>query len=234
LPQIKELFKEAVASDKPVLFVPYAMPHPFKNEEEYVDLVKKVLEPQGIKIISARDAEDPKTLLDKAGGIFIGGGNTYRLLDELQKTGMLEAISQKIDEGMPYLGSSAGTVIACPTIATTNDMHSRIPQSLNALDKLPFQLNCHFLDDAQFDPKHNGETRTTRIAEYQRENKDVPVLGIREGTALKVEGDKIYLRGNRTARLFKYEKEPVEIDGQGGSKDISRTVCYQRGDVEKS
>lgn len=234
IPWIKEHFKDAIGSGKPILFIPYAMPHPMKSEQEYVDFVKATLEPHGIKVISPVGERNPKALLDKAGGIFIGGGNTYRLLDELNKTGMLQAIKQKIDKGMPYLGSSAGTIIACPTIATTNDMHSRVPPpSINALGAIPFQLNCHFMDDHMFDPKHNSETRTTRIAEFQRENPDMPVLGIREGSALRVQGDKIYLLGEKTARLFRHGKEPVEINGQGGSQDISRTVCHSRGDIER-
>src|SRR5580658_8595983 len=179
LPMIGELFADAIKSGMPILFVAYAMPYPMTEELQYADFVKKTLEPHGIKIISTCDAEDARPLLNKAGGIFVGGGNTYRLLDKLQRTGLLEAIREKINEGLPYLGSSAGTIIACPTIATTNDMPSRIPATLNALGVLHFQLNCHYMDDYMFPPEHNGEPRSTRIAEYLRENHNDKVLGIR-------------------------------------------------------
>jgi len=215
MPMIREHFEAAIKSGMPVLFVAYAMPYPMTQESQYANLAKKTLEPYGIKIISTCDAEHPQTLLDKAAGIFIGGGNTYRLLDKLQQTGMLEAIREKINDGLPYLGSSAGTIIACPTIATTNDMHSRIPASLHALGALHFQLNCHYMDDYMFPPEHNGEPRSTRIAEYLRENRNDNVLGIREGSAIKVEGDKIYLMGSKTARLFKYAQEPIELEAGG-------------------
>lgn len=208
-----EFAKEWVAEhfsdkSKPILFVPFAL----KDRDAYAASVREALKPLGISVVSAHEEGAIEMLEnDELAGVFIGGGNTFRLLKALQETGLREIIQQKVQEGFPYMGSSAGTNVACPTIKTTNDMPIVLPDSFDALGLIDFQLNPHYLDP---DPNstHMGETREERIQEFHEENA-VPVLGLREGTALRVRGSRIELLGDKTARLFTRGRDPIEIEG---------------------
>jgi dipeptidase E len=144
-----------------------------------------------------------------AEAVFVGGGNTFRLLDRLQRTGALAAIAARAHAGMPYVGSSAGTNVATPTIRTTNDMPIVQPASFVALGLVPFQINPHYLDA---DPKstHMGETREERLRQFHEENA-TPVLGLREGCWLDVRGDQMRLCGTTNARLFEKGAAPREF-----------------------
>jgi dipeptidase E len=143
----------------------------------------------------------------------VGGGNTFRLLAELHRLGLLDVIRGRVRGGLPYLGVSAGTNVACPTIKTTNDMPIIQPPSFDALDLVPFQINPHYLDP---DPNstHKGETREDRIREFLEEN-ETPVIGLREGSALLVDGNSVTLLGEKSARLFRRGAEPVEMESGG-------------------
>ncbi len=151
----------------------------------------------------------PVEELDRADALFVGGGNTFRLLKTLYDRDLLDLIRKRVRAGLPYVGSSAGSVIASPTIRTTNDMPIVAPPSFDALGFLPFQLNCHYLDP---DPlsTHQGETREVRIREFHEENA-TPVLGLREGSMLRVEGEVVTLLSEKPARLFRRGEEPVEM-----------------------
>jgi dipeptidase E len=218
-PWIAELFHSSPQSPKTLLFVPYAV----KNCEGRAKVAAEALEPLHIKIISAHASRKPVELLDKVDGVFVGGGNTFRLLQALQETGLLTAIKAKAEAGMPFMGASAGTNVATPTIKTTNDMPIIPLASLDAMGLVPFQINPHYVDGVFFymeDGKivpYNGETRIKRIAEFHEENK-TPVVGLREGTAIRVKGMQLELLGGKQARLFKQGEAPTEIDGHGLSK----------------
>lgn len=142
--------------------------------------------------------------------IFIGGGNTFRLLKTLYERKMIDVIRERVRGGVPYIGSSAGSNVAAPTIKTTNDMPIVYPPSFDALNLVPFQINPHYLDPEP-DGKHKGETREQRINEFHEEN-TTPVVGLREGTMLWVENDVVTLHGIARARLFKKGQPAVEID----------------------
>lgn len=148
--------------------------------------------------------------IDRAEGIFIGGGNTFRLLKTLQERDLLEPIRARVRGGLPYAGSSAGSVLTSPTVRTTNDMPIVEPQTLSALGLIPFQLNCHYLDP---DPTstHKGETREERILEFHEEN-EIPVVGLREGGVLRVEDDAVTLDGLRPARIFLRGRPAFEVE----------------------
>ena len=154
------------------------------------------------------DAAGHRTLLD-AEAVFVGGGNTFRLLDTLQQSGLLPLLAERAHAGMPYLGASAGTNLAGPTIRTTNDMPIVQPASFASLGLVPFQINPHYLDS---DPAstHMGETREQRLREFHEENA-TPVLGLREGAWLRVEGERGWLGGLGGARLFRRDATPREL-----------------------
>ncbi|HZM48863.1 MAG TPA: dipeptidase PepE, partial [Vicinamibacteria bacterium] len=141
--------------------------------------------------------------------VFVGGGNTFRLLKTLQDSELLEPLRRRVRDGLPYLGASAGTNITCPTIKTTNDMPIVQPPRFEALGIVPFQINPHYLDP---DPgsRHMGETREDRIREFHEEN-DVPVVGLREGAWLRIEGTGGQVGGAASARVFRRGRAPEEL-----------------------
>lgn len=187
-----------------VLFVPYAL----HDRDGYAAKARERLERLDLAVDSLHEAAAPRRAVATAEAVFIGGGNTFRLLDALYATGALEAIRHRVEEGMPYMGTSAGTNVACPTVRTTNDMPIVEPPSLDAMGLVPFQINPHYLDP---DPAstHQGETREQRIREYLEEN-DLPVVGLREGAMLRVEEGGVTLLGDHGARLFRRGEEPRE------------------------
>ncbi|HEY6122244.1 MAG TPA: dipeptidase PepE, partial [Pyrinomonadaceae bacterium] len=166
-------------------------------------------EAMGFRLDSIHQASDKKKVVEEAEAIFIGGGNTFRLLNCLYEFDLLLPIRRRVEEGMLYIGSSAGTNVAGPTIKTTNDMPIVQPPSFDALALVKFQINPHYLDP---DPtsKHMGETREERINQFLEENA-TPVVGLREGTMLRVEEGKTVLQGTTRARIFRKGREPVEV-----------------------
>lgn len=225
---IKDFFANAVKENKPVLFVPYARPGGI-SEEDYFNTLKHRMDKMGIQLICAPANGITENTLENIGGIFVGGGHTYTLLDKLQKTGSLELIRQKVMNGLPYLGTSAGTVIACPTIKTTNDMPGLSADviDLRSLGFINTQINCHYMDNAMHDTKHQGETRDTRIKEFCAFNPNINVFGLYEGTALRIANEKTYLFVSEQARgtkspVFCNDKR-TEIECKiGEKKDVSQ------------
>lgn len=189
-----------------VLFIPYAL----ADHDAYAATARTAFEAMGLRLRSLHEVDDPRAAVDGAAGFFTGGGNTFRLLKRLQDVGLLEPIRSRVREGAPYLGTSAGSNIACPTIRTTNDMPIVEPESFDALGLVPFQLNPHYLDPAP-GSQHMGETREQRIREFHEEN-EMPVLGLREGGMLEVEGSSMTLLGPPCLRLFRRGMEPVEYE----------------------
>ncbi len=189
-----------------LVFVPYAL----FDREAYTANARKRFAEMGIAVESPHESEDPVATIESAQAVFIGGGNTFRLLSTLQGERLLEPLRKRVRQGMPYMGASAGTNVACPTVRTTNDMPIVEPSSLTALGLVPFQINAHYLDP-DLNSVHMGETRETRITEYLEENPG-PVLGLREGSALAVNGEERRLLGPRPARLFERGREPRELE----------------------
>lgn len=192
-----------------ILFIPYARPSGITHEE-YTDLVRERLFKIDIQVKGINEFNNQQKALDEFGGIYIGGGNTFLLLRELYAQNLMGGIREKVNSGaMRYMGSSAGTNVACMTINNTNDMPIVYPPSFEALELAPFNINPHYIDP---DPesKHKGETRETRINEFHTQG-NIPVVGLREGSYLKIEKDDIQLFGNHSARIFRSGQSPEEI-----------------------
>ena len=190
---------------KRVLFVPYAL----YDRDAYASQAQKRFEKMGFNLSSIHKASDPKQAIDDTEALFIGGGNTFRLLKALYDFDLIERIRMRVAAGMPYVGSSAGSNVAGPTIKTTKDMPIVQPPSFDALGLVPFQISPHFLDP---DPNstHMGETQEERILQFLEEN-DTTVAGLREGAMVRVENGTTILKGSSGARIFRKGMEPVEV-----------------------
>jgi len=201
--EIEKLLK----GKKSILFVPYARPSGMTHDE-YTKIARERFEKMGIKLTGVHEHSDPVDAVKNAEALFIGGGNTFVLLKGLYENKLIEPIRKKISEGMPYIGTSAGSNVATKSIKTTNDMPIVYPPSFEALDLVPFNINPHYLDP---DPNstHKGETRETRINEFHFYNTDY-VVGLREGAMLHIQGDNLTLKGTTGARMFKKGEEPEE------------------------
>ena len=199
-----------------VLFVPFAL----KDHDGYAAKAREAFAEMGLGLDSLHEAPDPRDAVERAEAVFCGGGNTFRLLKALGDLDLLEPLRRRALAGMPYTGASAGSNLACPTVRTTNDMPIVEPRSLAALSLVPFQINPHYLDPAP-GSTHMGETRETRIREFLEEN-DVPVVGLREGAMLRVEGESVSLKGLAGARIFRRGQDPVEA---GPGDDLTLLVA---------
>lgn len=197
--------REFLGHVRRVLFVPYAL----HDRDGYAAKVRGRYAKFGYEIDSIHTGSDPRAAVLSADAMFVGGGNTFRLLKALHDLDLLSAICERVNSGMPYMGSSAGSNIAGPTIRTTNDMPIVQPPSFTALGLVAFQLNPHFID-AVPDSKHMGETREERIAQFLEEH-DTPVLGLREGAMVRIEHGVAELRGAAGARLFRRGEEAIEL-----------------------
>jgi dipeptidase E len=189
-----------------VLFVPYAL----HDLDGYARKARERFEAMGYAVTSVHESESPAEAVAAARAIFIGGGNTFRLLDRLHRKGLVAVIRERVSRGMPYVGASAGSNVACPTIKTTKDMPIVQPPSFEALSLVDFQISPHYQDP---DPRstHMGETQEERILQYLEEN-DRPVAGLREGAILRIEAGRLLLKGSRGARLFRRGDEPLEVE----------------------
>ncbi len=204
LDEIKELFSD---SDD-VIFIPYARPGGISHDE-YTKLASVAFEKIGKKLTGLHTFEDPLKALNSAKGVFTGGGNTFVLVNALYKQELMQPLREAIFNGLPYLGTSAGSNICGVSMQTTNDMPIIYPPSFKTLGAIPFNLNPHYLDPIT-GSRHMGETRETRIKEFHSQN-TVPVVGLREGSWLAVNGNQIQLKGEFSARVFEQGKEAVEI-----------------------
>jgi dipeptidase E len=205
----REILKDFIEKNKikSCLFVPYA--GVTVSWDEYTTRVRAVFSIWGCEIESVHTKSDAVLSVNNAECIVVGGGNTFRLVQMMHETGIMAAIREKALAGTPFIGWSAGSNVACPTLRTTNDMPIIQPASFDTLNLIPFQINPHYLDA---NPEgHGGETREQRIMEFQALNPEIVVVGLREATALLVEGKTIHLVGNRPMRLFKSGEEPFEF-----------------------
>ncbi|MEU6605721.1 dipeptidase PepE [Streptomyces shenzhenensis] len=199
-----------------LVFVPYAL----ADHDAYTAKVAAALEPRGVEVTGVHTAADPAAAVREAEAVFVGGGNSFRLLKALHAHGLVPAIRERVADGAVYLGSSAGTNMACPTLRTTNDMPIVQPPTFEALGLLPFQINPHYLD-ASPDSTHMGETRAERLEQFLEEN-DITVLGLREGTWLRREGDRLTLGGTSAgAVVFRRGEKPEEV---AAGRDLSHLL----------
>ena len=209
---IKEFLGAKIES---VLFVPFA--GVTRSYDEFAGVARGRFDEMGYRLDSVHEAADPVEAVRRAQAIVIGGGNTFHLLRGLYETALVESIRERVEAGVPYIGWSAGSNVACPTIRTTNDMPIVEPPSFNALNIVPFQINPHYTDEQL--TGHSGETREQRLAEFLKANTSVTVVGLREGSILRIEGEQIKLLGEKTARVFRSNEDAKEY-GPADSLDF--------------
>lgn len=195
-------------------FVPFAV----FDRERYGSTASSRFEKEGVRVDVATADPAGVGLVEDARAVFVGGGNTFRLLKTLRECGLLEPLKRRAKSGMIYMGASAGSNIAAPTIRTTNDMPIVEPGSFDALGLVPFQINPHYIDP---DPcsVHMGETREQRLVEFLEENR-TPVVGVREGSWIRVEEGVARLGGTRAARIFRGDREPEERASGSSLSDL--------------
>lgn len=200
---------KAFFGDNPaeILFIPYAAVT--FSYDEYENKVNDALKDIGIKVKGIHHFSNPLEAVKQAKAIAIGGGNTWKLVRTMRDNKLIEAIRERVLAGVPYMGWSAGSNVACPTLRTTNDMPIIDPLGFDTLNLVPFQLNPHYLDANP--ANHGGETREMRIQEFIEINPETYVIGLREGTMLWVENKTMKLIGDRSARIFKKRTEAKEM-----------------------
>lgn len=191
-----------------VLFIAYARAGG-ATHDEYTQRVQNALNVIGKKVVGLHEFHQPIKAIQNAQAIFVGGGNTFLLVQQLYKNDLIAPLKEKLTLGTPYVGCSAGSNIVGLTMGTTNDMPIVQVPSYQTLGMLPFNINPHFLD-TPIDSKHKGETREERIFEFHKHNIQ-PVIGLREGSWIEIKGDEIQLKGELTAKWFEQGKEPIEI-----------------------
>jgi dipeptidase E len=197
-----------------VFFVPFA--GVTISWDDYTTRVREVFGALGYEVTSAHETSDPSGALADSDAVAVGGGNTFQLLAEMHATGLLDAIGAAARNGMPYIGWSAGSNVACPTIRTTNDMPIVEPPGLSALGLVPFQINAHYTEARLGD--HGGETRVDRLNEFVQANPGMPVVGLPEGTALRLLASDLSLIGEADAVVYGLEGGPRRVDGAGLKK----------------
>ena len=204
LDHVEEEIKNFLGKIDNMLFFPFAL----HDRDAYSAKAAERFSAMGYALKSAHRVPDPKKAIEETNAVFIGGGNTFRLLKALQDLDLLDPIRRRIKDGAPYIGSSAGSNVAGPTIKTTKDMPIVQPRSFDSLALVPFQISPHFQDP---DPNstHMGETQEERILQFLEEN-ETPVVGIREGAWLLCESGAVMLKGQTGARIFRRGKAPVE------------------------
>ena len=197
--------KSFLGSTRRVLFFPFAL----HDRDAYAVTARRRFGAMGYSLTSAHETGVPQKAIEETDAIFIAGGNTFRLLKALEDLDLIEAIRHKVSSGTPYIGSSAGSNVAGPTIKTTKDMPIVQPRSFDSLGLVPFQISPHYLDP---DPNstHMGETQEERILQFLEEN-DTPVVGTREGAWLLCSNGAVTLKGEAGARIFRRGHAPVEV-----------------------
>ena len=205
LPTLTKHFKNVST----ILFIPYARPSGI-SYDAYTLKAREAFATININVKGIHEFENPKEAIKNAEGIFTGGGNTFELVHQIYTNNIFNDLQDAVENGTPYLGTSAGSNICGVTMMNTNDMPIVYPPSFNTLGFIPFNINAHYLDPID-GSTHMGEIRATRIKEYHVYN-STTVLGLREGSWLQVSGASITLKGKLTARVFKQNQEPYEIE----------------------
>ncbi|WP_295128050.1 dipeptidase PepE [uncultured Chitinophaga sp.] len=203
-PVIKELF----AGIDEIIFVPFARPGGISHDE-YTARAAGAFEALGIKVTGLHTYSDPAAAITSAKGFFTGGGNTFLLVKQLHGLGLMNVLKTAVESGKPYMGASAGSNIGGINMQTTNDMPIVYPPSFETMALVPFNLNPHYLDPIP-GVVHMGETRETRIKEFHTQN-NIPVVGLREGSWIRVKGSVITMEGSQPARIFTAGNDPYEL-----------------------
>jgi dipeptidase E len=204
LDHAEQAIRDLVGGGARMVFIPFAL----QDRRRYASKAEERFRSMGLSLTSVHDISNMPRAIDEADAIFIGGGNTFRLLKSLYEHNLLEPIRRRVAEGVPYVGSSAGSIVACPSLKTTKDMPVVEPPSFDALGLVPFQISPHYLDP---DPNstHMGETQQERILHFLEEN-EAPVVGLREGSMLLVQSGEVIVKGPHTARIFCRSEKPFE------------------------
>src|SRR5229473_6587125 len=223
LDHVESEIRDLLGSIRRVAFVPYAL----YDRDAYSAKARERFHRMDVELESVHSVSDPRHVIEKAEAIFIGGGNTFRLLKGLYDYDLLEAIRRGVEAGVPFIGSSAGSIVACPTLKTTKDMPVVQPPSFEALGLTPFQISPHYLDP---DPSstHMGETQEERITQFLEEN-EAPVVGLREGSILRLQGGVVMLQGPHTARIFRCGEKPVEVTPGSNLHELLETTAISVG-----
>ncbi|AXT60796.1 dipeptidase PepE [Aquimarina sp. AD10] len=209
LAYLKDALIELYSDVDEILFIPYARPGGISHDE-YTIGINNIFKKINKKIVSIHMFKSTQDAFNNVQGIYTGGGNTFLLVDQLYRNNVITPLKEAILSGVPYLGTSAGSNICGLTMQTTNDMPITYPPNFKTLGIFPFNINAHYLDP---DPNstHKGETRETRIKEFHNLNSQ-PVVGLREGSWLRIRDEEITLEGDLSARIFEQNKAPYELD----------------------
>lgn len=209
LAHAEEEVKALLGDRKSLLFIPYARPGGISHKD-YTAKAQEAFAKWDVRVTGVHEYDDPVKAVKEAEAVFIGGGNTFVLLRNLYANKLVEPLQQRVQKGMPYMGTSAGTNVAGKSIGTTNDMPIVHVKTFEALQLVPFNINPHYQDPVA-NSTHMGETRETRIAEFHHHNRQ-PVVGLREGSMLRLQGDVIALKGPLPARIFLQGEKPMEFE----------------------
>lgn len=204
-PYIKDFLGTSIQE---VLFIPYAGVS--ISYDEYTAKVENVFSKLGYAVKSVHNSDDPVAAVESADAIVVGGGNTFHLVHMMHETAVMDAIRKKVEGGTPYIGWSAGSNVACPSLKTTNDMPIIQPASFDTLGVVSFQINPHYTD--AIIPNHNGETREDRIREFLIANPEIVVVGLKEGCMLLIENGDIKYIGSKTIKVFRKDQPTLEFD----------------------
>ncbi len=212
--------RDFLGTAKRIVFVPFAA----FERGKYTDQARTRFHAMGCELTSLHDLSNPHRVLAEGEAVFVGGGNTFRLLKGLYDFDLLEPIRMAVEEGLPYIGSSAGAIVAGPSLRTTKDMPVVQPPSFESLGIVEFQISPHYLDP---DPNstHMGETQEQRILQFLEEN-EAPVVGLREGGMVRIENNKITLTGSAGARIFRRSHKPVEMSPVS---ELAEVLCTPAG-----
>lgn len=205
LDHVEAAIKDFLGNVARTVFIPFAV----HDRRTYTEKAEERFRRMGFELRSVHDVSNMRRAIDETEAIFVGGGNTFRLLMGLYHFNLLPPIRERVAAGTPYIGSSAGSIVACPTLKTTKDMPVVQPPSFEALGLIPFQISPHYLDP---DPSstHMGETQEERIMQFLEENREA-VVGLREGSVLRVQQGEVTLKGPHTARVFRSHEKPCEV-----------------------
>ena len=210
--------RDTLGDARSVAFLPFA--GVTIDWDDYTDRLSGVLEPLGVEVVGVHRNADAAAAVAAADAVMVGGGNTFALLREMYERRLIEAIRERTAGGAPYVGWSAGSNVAGPTIRTTNDMPIVEPPSLDALGIVPFQVNPHYT--AATIPGHGGESRDERLAEFVQLNPGATVAGLPEGTAVRVEGATVTRLGDGPVRVFRHGARPIDVHERDLSEALSR------------